>query len=128
MYSNAMSSYESVDNMTMPGRGIEAAVLTKAARKLRDCRDNWKIDDQNRKLEEALKYNQRIWSIFQVELAKDDHPLPKQLRSDILRLSAFIDRRIFETLAYPSPDKLNIVIRINENLAAGLRGSATDSE
>ena len=128
MYSNAMSSYESVDNMTMPGRGIEAAVLTKAARKLRECQDNWVIDDHDRKLEEALKYNQRIWSIFQVELAKDDHPLPKQLRSDILRLSAFIDRRIFETLASPSPDKLNIVIRINENLAAGLRGSATDSE
>ena len=128
MYSNAMSSYESVDNMTMPGRGIEAAVLTKAARKLRECQDNWVIDDQDRKLEEALKYNQRIWSIFQVELAKDDHPLPKRLRSDILKLSAFIDRRIFETLAYPSPDKLNIVIRINENLAAGLRGSATDSE
>ena len=128
MYSNAMSSYESVDNMTMPGRGIEAAVLTKAARKLRECQDNWVIDDHDRKLEEALKYNQRIWSIFQVELAKDDHPLPKQLRSDILKLSAFIDRRIFETLAYPSPDKLNIVIRINENLAAGLRGSATDSE
>jgi flagellar protein FlaF len=128
MYSNAMSNYESVDNLTMPGRGIEAAVLTKAARKLRDCRDNWKIDDNDRKLEEALKYNQRIWSVFQVELARDDHPLPKQLRSDILKLSAFIDRRIFETLASPSPDKLNIVIRINENLAAGLRGSAADSE
>jgi len=128
MYSNAMSNYESVDNLTMPGRGIEAAVLTKAARKLRDCRDNWRIDDDDRKLEEALKYNQRIWSVFQVELARDDHPLPKQLRSDILKLSAFIDRRIFETLAFPSPDKLNIVIRINENLAAGLRGSATDSE
>lgn len=128
MYSNAMSSYESVDNMTMPGRGIEAAVLTKAARKLRECQDNWSVDDHGPKLEEALKYNQRIWSIFQVELAKDDHPLPKQLRSDILKLSAFIDRRIFETLASPSPDKLNIVIRINENLAAGLRGSATDSE
>ena len=128
MYSNAMSNYESVDNLTMPGRGIEAAVLTKAARKLRDCRDNWRIDDDDRKLEEALKYNQRIWSIFQVELARDDHPLPKQLRSDILKLSAFIDRRIFETLASPSPDKLNIVIRINENLAAGLRGSASDRE
>ena len=128
MYSNAMSSYESVDNMTMPGRGIEAAVLTKAARKLRECQDNWVIDDHEGKLEEALKYNQRIWSIFQVELAKDDHPLPKQLRSDILKLSAFIDRRIFETLASPSPDKLNIVIRINENLAAGLRGSAIESE
>ena len=128
MYSNAMISYESVDNMTMPGRGIEAAVLTKAARKLRECQDNWNINDHDRKLEDALKYNQRIWSIFQVELARDDNPLPKQLRSDILKLSAYIDRRIFETLASPSPDKLTMVIQINENLAAGLRGSATDSE
>jgi len=128
MYGNVMISYESVDNMTMPGRGIEAAVLTKAARKLRECQDNWNIDDHDRKLEEALKYNQRIWSIFQVELARADNPLPKQLRCDILRLSGFIDRRIFETLASPSPDKLTMVIRINENLAAGLRDSATDSE
>ena len=128
MYSNAMSSYESVDNMTMPGREIEAAVLTRGARKLRECRDNWDTDNNGRKLEEALKYNQRIWSIFQVELSRDDHPLPKQLRSNILRLSAFIDRRIFETLASPSPKKLGIVIRINENLAAGLRGSPSDDE
>jgi flagellar protein FlaF len=38
-------------------------------------------------------------------------------------LAAFIDRRIFETMAYPSSEKLNIVIDINNNLAAGLRGS-----
>jgi flagellar protein FlaF len=43
------------------------------------------------------------------------------LRLDVLRLAAFIDRRIFETLAYPSPEKLSIVIDINNNLAAGLR-------
>lgn len=128
MYNDSLSSYASVDNLTMPGRGIEAAVLTKAARKLRECQDNWAMNGHDIKLAEALKYNQRIWTIFQVELAKDDHPLPKPLRRDILKLSAFIDRRIFETLASPSPDKLNIVIRINENLAAGLRGSPSDGE
>jgi flagellar protein FlaF len=128
MYSDPLSSYESVDNMTMPGRGIEAVVLTKAARKLRECQDNWDIDNRNQRLEEALKYNQRIWSIFQAELAQDNHPLPKRLRSDILQLSAFIDRRIFETMASPSPEKLNVVIRINENLAAGLRGSPSGGE
>ena len=54
---------------------------------------------------------------------RDDNPLPKNLRLDIIRLSNFIDRRIFETMAYPSPEKLNIIIDINNNLAAGLRGS-----
>jgi flagellar protein FlaF len=49
--------------------------------------------------------------------------MPKKLRLDILRLAAFIDKRIFETLAFPAPEKLTIVIKINNNLAAGLRGS-----
>lgn len=127
MYSDVLSSYESVNTMTMPGRGVEAAVLTKAARKLKECRDNWD-NKADGKLEAALKYNQRIWSIFQAELAQADHPLPKHLRSDILKLSGFVDRRILETMASPSPDKLDIVIRINENLAAGLRGSPADGE
>ena len=98
-------------------------MLTKAARKLRECLQDWDSPDRNIRLEEALKYNQRIWSIFQSELSREDHQLPKQLRLDILRLAAFIDRRIFETMAFPAPDKLNIVIDINNNLAAGLRGS-----
>ncbi|MGD8944074.1 MAG: flagellar biosynthesis regulator FlaF, partial [Desulfobacterales bacterium] len=60
---------------------------------------------------------------FQSELAREDHEMPKKLRLDILRLAAFIDRRILETMAFPAPEKLNIVIDINNNLAAGLRGS-----
>jgi flagellar protein FlaF len=116
-------AYETVDKATMSGRKLEAAVLTKAAQKLKRCQDNWNATDLDKKLEEALKFNQRIWSIFQGELARKDHPLPKKLRLDILRLGAFVDRRILETIAYPSPEKLNIVVDINNNLAAGLRDS-----
>ncbi len=107
----------------MPGREIEAAVLTKAARKLKACQEHWDADHRDDMLDEALKFNQRIWSIFQSELSHEDNPLPKKLRLDIIRLSAFIDKRIFETMAEPSPDKLSIIIDINNNLAAGLRGS-----
>jgi len=107
----------------MSGREVEAAVLTKAARKLKTCQENWNAPDREEKLEEALKFNQRIWSIFQSELSRADHELPQKLRLDVLRLAAFIDRRIFETLAYPSPEKLKIVIDINNNLAAGLRSA-----
>jgi flagellar biosynthesis activator protein FlaF len=126
MYDNPMAAYENVSKMTMPGREIEATVLTKAARKLKDCQENWNTGDWEVKLEGALKFNQRIWSIFQDELMRDDNPLPKNLRLDILRLSTFIDRRILETIAYPSPEKLNIIISINDNLAAGLRGSVRE--
>jgi flagellar protein FlaF len=107
----------------MSGREIEAAVLTKAARKLKECRDNWEANDSNEKLDVALKFNQRVWSIFQSELAREDNPLPKKLKVDILSLSAFIDRRIFEIMAHPAPEKLKIIIDINNNIAAGLRTS-----
>lgn len=123
MYANSVGAYETVSKMTMPGREIEAAVLTKAARKLKACQERWETADRDEMLDEALKFNQRIWSIFQGELSEEDNPLPKKLRLDIIRLSAFIDKRIFETMAEPSPDKLNIIIDINNNLAAGLRSS-----
>ncbi len=119
----SLRAYESVSKATRSGPEIEAAVLTKAAVKLKECRDNWDAPDRNNRLEEALMYNLRIWSIFQSELTRDDHELPKKLRLDILRLAEFIDRRILETMAFPSPEKLKIVIDINNNLAAGLRSS-----
>ncbi len=118
-----MRAYDRVGKATMSGTEVEVAVLTKAAQKLKKCRDNWDAADREDKLEAALKFNQKIWSIFQGELAREDHPMPQKLRLDILRLAAFIDRRIFETIASPSPEKLNIVIDINNNIAAGLRSS-----
>jgi flagellar protein FlaF len=119
----SLRAYKHVEKATQSGREIEAAVLTKAAVKLKECQDNWDAPDRDTKLDVALKFNQRIWTIFQSELSRDDHELPKKLRLDILRLAAFIDRRIFETMASPSPEKLKIVIDINNNLAAGLRSS-----
>lgn len=123
MFANSLEAYEKVNTMTMPGREIEAAVLTKAARKLKICQEYWDKPDRDEMLNEALKYNQRIWSIFQSELSQKDNPLPRKTRLDLIRLSAFIDRRIFETMAKPSSEKLDIIIDINNNIAAGLRGS-----
>ena len=121
MYSSPLQAYETVNKTTMSGREIEAAVLTKAANKLRECQQNWESEDIEQKLNDALKYNQLIWNIFQGELKKDDNPLDKQLRADLLRLSVWVDRQIFDTMGEPSPEKLNLVIDINNNLAAGLR-------
>ena len=128
MYSNPLKAYESVDKTTMSGRDVEAAVLTKAALKLKECQDNWDTRDRDGKLEVALKFNQRIWSILQGELASEDNPLSTQLKVNLLALSAFIDRRIFETMAYPTPDKLTVIININNNLAAGLRQRPSSSD
>lgn len=122
MYPNPLQSYQNVEKATQSGRETEARVLSQAARKLKHCQENWKASDRQEKLDEALKFNQRIWSIFQSELSDANNPLPDQLKANLLQLSAFIDKRIFETLAYPTPEKLTIIIEINQNIAAGLRG------
>ncbi len=126
MYSNPLEAYKTVDKTTMSGRETEARVLTQAAIKLKDCQDNWSAKDRDEKLDEALKYTQRIWSIFQGELSRKDNPLPGQLKINLLQLSSFIDKQIFETMSYPSPEKLTAVININQNIAAGLRDSPSD--
>ena len=125
MYSSPLQAYETVNKTTMSGREIEAAVLNQAALKLKDCQDNWDTDDRDERLNAALEFNQQIWSILQGELVKPDNPLPKQIRQNLLALSAYVDKRIFEIMAFPSPEKLNIVIDINRNIAAGLIQAAS---
>jgi flagellar protein FlaF len=88
---------------------------------LTQCRDHWAEGGLESRLATALRYNQRVWTILQAELEKPDNPLPVSLRRDLLRLIMFIDKRTVETLAYPSPEKLGILIDINHNIAAGLR-------
>ena len=123
LQANPLETYKAVGRATMSGREIEAEVLTQAALKLKKCQSEWDSPDRNERLDDALKYNQLIWSVFQGDLTTEDNPLPKELRQNLLTLSAFIDKRIFETMAYPSPEKLNVIIDINSNIAAGLRQS-----
>jgi flagellar biosynthesis activator protein FlaF len=123
VFANPMQAYQNVNRATMSGREIEASVLTKAALRLKKCLDNWKPDETNEELDESLRYNQKIWTIFQSELLRTDNPLPKELKNDILRLSVFIDKRTLDIMAFPKPEKLKILIDINRNIASGLRGN-----
>lgn len=119
-----LNAYRTVQKESATGREIEALVLTRAAVRLAEIQNNWDSPERDAELDEALRNNQKIWSIFQGELMKEDNPLPKQLKQDILSLSAFIDKRTFEVMAMPqpTPEKLNVIINFNLNLAAGLRG------
>lgn len=116
-----LAAYRTVQKITSSDSEIEALVLTRAAQKLAEVQNNWDAPDRHELLDEALRYNQQIWSIFQGELLKEDNPLPRQLRQDILSLSVFIDKRIFEVLNSPDPEKLTVIVNINLNIAAGLR-------
>ena len=124
MYKNSLNSYQKVEQATISGRETEARVLTKAAVMLKYCQDNWDAADRREKLHDALTYNQRVWSLIQGDLMDENNPLPKNIKENILSLSVLIDKRIFNIMAYPKPEKLKIIIDINLNLAAGLRESS----
>jgi flagellar protein FlaF len=129
MADNPFGIYEQQSKEAMPQRELEASVLTKAGLLLKQCQENWNSTERNRLLEDAVRYNQRVWSFFQSELSMPENPLPQKLREDILNLSLFIDKRLFEILAFPNdPKKLDVVININFNLASGLRTSPEGAE
>lgn len=121
---NAANAYNTMQKENLSGRELEASVLSRAGLMLKQVKDNWNAPDRDSKLMEAVKFNQKVWSFFQAELSDPENPLPKNLREDILNLSIFIDKRLFEVIAFPDAEKLDIVIDIDFNIAAGLRTKA----
>jgi flagellar protein FlaF len=120
MFANARRTYESGQRAAPSGRDLEAAALFKSARQLEACRRDWDAPDRDVRLDEALRYNQRLWTFFQGEMMADDCRLPLGLRRDLLRLSSFVDRRTFELMGAPTADGLLALIELNRNIAAGL--------
>ena len=96
-------------------------MLTRAGLMLKQVQEGWAAPDRDAKLLEAVKFNQKVWSFFQAELSDPENPLPKALRQDVLNLSLFVDKRLFEVMANPDKSKLDIIVDINFNIAAGLR-------
>jgi flagellar protein FlaF len=124
MHQNPANAYTTIQKESLSGRELEASVLTRAGLMLKQVQENWSAPERNEKLLEAIKFNQKVWSFFQAELSDPENPLPVKLREDILNLSIFVDKRLFEVLANPDKDKLNIVVDIDFNIAAGLRAKA----
>lgn len=124
MNQNSVNAYTSMQKEVLSGRELEASVLTRAGIMLKQVQENWDAIDRDEKLLEAVKFNQKVWSFFQAELSDPENPLPKNLKEDILNLSLFIDKRLFEVLAFPEKEKLFIIIDIDFNIAAGLRTSS----
>ncbi len=120
MYGSAKKAYEVGATATTSNREIEATALFKAARQLEACRETWEQPGHEERLEHALRYNQRLWTLFQAELARPDHPMVPALRRDLLQISVFVDKRTFEIMAGPSPEKLQALIDIDRNIASGL--------
>ncbi|MDR3423568.1 MAG: flagellar biosynthesis regulator FlaF [Alphaproteobacteria bacterium] len=69
---------------------------------------------------EAIRFNQRLWTIFQVALSDPENPLPEDLRAILLGLSSYIDRTSFRAVGKYQPELIDSLISIDRIIAAGL--------
>jgi len=106
-------------------REAEAVLLMKAAAMLKHVQSHWASPDREHALDTALEYNQRLWTVFQAALQDETNPLPAHIKENVVRLGAFVHRKTFEIIAYPSVEKLDVLIGINTNIAAGLKSPGT---
>ena len=109
-----------VQKNTPDQRELEAHVLLKSAKFLTTLQDDW--DNVTPEiLEETLKYNRQIWMMFyDTALENTEGDRPNDLRSNIINLANFVFKRELDILGNPEKDKINVLININREIAAGL--------
>jgi len=95
-------------------------VLLKAAKMMQDLQNDW--DGTNRDvIESTLKYNRQVWLIFyDTAIENKEENRTKELRSNIVNLANFIFKREIEILVDPKKEKFDVLININNEIAAGL--------
>lgn len=126
MQNQAVSAYSKVAKQTATPRQLESNLLSRSAGQLQRIRDNW--EEARAELNTAILFNRRLWTVFMTSVTRDDNPLPDSIRQNVANLGIFVMNRQREILVSPEPQKLDVLININRELAAGLRAMAPPEE
>lgn len=122
MQNSAALAYQQVGKQTVSPRVLEANLLSKSAAQMQRIRDDW--DNSNTGLNAALLFNRRLWNVFLNSATSDESKLPPALRQNIANLGLFVMKHTIATQTRPEARKLDVLITINRELAAGLRASS----
>jgi flagellar protein FlaF len=117
---NAHNTYSKVQKETISGRDLEARVLTKASALLKRILEAPAGPERERFMNEGVRFNLRVWDIFQADWENPECSLAQNTRTDLLRLSIYVHKTSLEVLAYGAPEKINSLINIDDRLIAGL--------
>lgn len=98
-------------------RETEGRALMEAARRLNAVQQ---APENREALLENVRLNWRLWTIFQSEASSPESPLPEAIKQNVIKLCNFVDKHTVDILSDPEPGKLDILISINRNIAAGL--------
>jgi flagellar protein FlaF len=105
-------------------RDLEAQLLLKAASGLQAVIDT-RVANKKQTLD-ALNYNLRCWKIFTSAAADPSNPQVPDVKQYVLNLGVFVMSHSLKQISLSEfePDELKILVKINSELAAGLRGSS----
>lgn len=117
---SAAQAYQTIAKQTVSPRDLEADLLLRAAARLQAVKDNW-ANSTREKLNEALLYNRKLWSVFLTSATGEENPLPVEVRQNVANLGLFVMNHTLTVQADPRPERLTTLININRELAAGLR-------
>ena len=118
-----MQAYQTVAKRTGNPRDLEANLLSKSAVNLQRIRENWDLADAE--LAGALRFNRKLWNVFLNSATREENPLPAPIRQNIANLGLFVLNHTIKLEARPEPSRLDVLININREVAAGLRAGAT---
>ncbi len=118
------AAYNSIPQPGNP-RATEAWALTEAARRM-SLAQKPEISEED--MLTAVRLNWRLWTIFQAELASPESELPLEMRQDMLSLCNFIDKRTVEIISDGDRSKIDVLININRQIAAGLFTTPAQAE
>lgn len=120
-HSSAANAYsQNAQKTTDDPREVEARVLLKSVAKLQDLQRRWG-NFTAEELDDTLRYNRQIWMMFMDNANSDaSTDRPAQLRNNIANLGAYVFKRTLDILGDPKKEKLDILIDINREIAAGL--------
>ncbi len=121
MQQQAALAYQTVAKQTATPRDLEANLLSRSAAHLQRIRENW--EQQRSELDGALKFNRKLWNVFLTSATNENNPLPQAIRQNVANLGLFVLSHTIKTEARPEAEKLDVLININRELAAGLRAA-----
>ena len=123
MHQHGAQAYQQTAKVVENPRQRESALLMKAAAGLQKVKDEWNTSTQE-ELRSALTFNRKLWTIFMSAVTQDDSPLPQEIRQNIANLGMFVMNQTREILyeGVPQPEQLTVLVQLNRQIAAGLRG------
>jgi flagellar biosynthesis activator protein FlaF len=124
MHQQGAQAYQQTTKIVESARERESALLMKAAAGLQRVKDEW-ATGTDEDLRSALAFNRKLWTIFMSAVTQPDSPLPQEVRQNIANLGMFIMNQTREILLdlNPQPQQLDVLVRLNRQIAAGLRGN-----